>query len=188
MVTDVSEILTFCGWKGPACRKYFHQSLFMLEYTLKKHHCFEDIVRSMKPDLNLMGNSSSWLSTQALWARTGVWISAPLKLGSIICCFWQKLLLFLISPDVPTAPDHQYSSKNGLECHWSFKGSFFFWGPNGLFLGLKNGSKTVLGFTYVVEQLSFLIFFSILIFDFFYLFWGHFWFLGPHFGQFLGLG
>ena len=35
-------------------------------------------------------------------------------------------------------------------------GSFLtFWGPNGLFLGLGKGAKTVLGSTYVVEQLSF---------------------------------
>ena len=30
-----------------------------------------------------------------------------------------------------------------------------FWGPNGLFLGSMWGSKTVLGSTHVVEQLSF---------------------------------
>ena len=35
-------------------------------------------------------------------------------------------------------------------------GSFFtFWGPNGLFLGLGKGPKTVLGSTHVVKQLSF---------------------------------
>ena len=35
-------------------------------------------------------------------------------------------------------------------------GSFVtFLGPNGLFFGLEKGSKTVLGFTHVVEQLSF---------------------------------
>ena len=35
-------------------------------------------------------------------------------------------------------------------------GSFLtFWGPNGLFLGLREGSKTVFGSTHVVEQLSF---------------------------------
>ena len=33
-------------------------------------------------------------------------------------------------------------------------GSFFtFWAPNGLFLGLRKGSKTILGSTHVVEQL-----------------------------------
>jgi len=46
-------------------------------------------------------------------------------------------------------------------------GSFLnFWGPNGLFLGLGKGSNAVLGSTYVVEQLSFSMFLSILIFDF----------------------
>ena len=44
-------------------------------------------------------------------------------------------------------------------------GSFFtFWGPNGLFLGLGKGSNTVLWSTHVVEQLSFSMFPSILIF------------------------
>ena len=47
-------------------------------------------------------------------------------------------------------------------------GSFLtFWGPNGLFLGLGKGSNTVLGSTHVVEQLSFSMFLSILIFDFY---------------------
>ena len=32
---------------------------------------------------------------------------------------------------------------------------FTFWGPNGLLLGLRKSSKTVLGSTHVVEQLSF---------------------------------
>ena len=42
-------------------------------------------------------------------------------------------------------------------------GSFLtFWGPNGLFLGLWRGSKTVLGSTHVVEQLLFPMFPSIL--------------------------
>ena len=45
--------------------------------------------------------------------------------------------------------------------------SFFtFLGPNGLFLGLWKGSKTVWGSTYVVEQLSFSMLTSILTFDF----------------------
>ena len=39
-------------------------------------------------------------------------------------------------------------------------GSFFtFWGPNGLFLGLEHGFKTVLGSNYVFEQLSSSLFF-----------------------------
>ena len=59
-----------------------------------------------------------------------------------------------------------------------------FWGPNGLFLGLYKGSKTVLGSTHVVEQLSFSMFPSTLAFDFdlmlgsFLTFWtimGYFW-------------
>ena len=49
----------------------------------------------------------------------------------------------------------------------SISGSFLiFWGPNGLFLGLWKGSKTVLGSTHVVEQLSFSVLPSILTFDF----------------------
>ena len=58
-------------------------------------------------------------------------------------------------------------------------GSFLtFWGPNGLFLGLGKGPKTVLGSTHVVKQLSFSLFLSILTFDFdsifgsFLIFWG----------------
>ena len=46
-------------------------------------------------------------------------------------------------------------------------GSFLsFWGPNRFFGGLGKGSNIVLGFNHVVEQLSFSIFLSILIFDF----------------------
>ena len=63
-----------------------------------------------------------------------------------------------------------------------------FWGPNGLFLGLWKGLNTVLGSTHVVEELSFFMFSSILIFDFYLIlgsfltFWGPIWlFLG--FGQ-----
>ena len=53
-----------------------------------------------------------------------------------------------------------------------------FWGLNELFLGLRKGSKTVLGSIHVVEQLSFSMFPSILTFDFdlilgsFLTFWG----------------
>ena len=67
-------------------------------------------------------------------------------------------------------------------------GSFLtFGGPNGPFLGLGKGSKTVFGSPHVVEQLSFSIYPSILIFDFdlifgpFFTFWGLI-------GIFLGLG
>ena len=67
-------------------------------------------------------------------------------------------------------------------------GSFLtFWGPNGLFLGLWKGSKTVLGSTHVVEQLSISMFSSILTFDF-YLFWVNFFSFGGPNGLFLGLG
>ena len=46
-------------------------------------------------------------------------------------------------------------------------GSFLtFWGPNGLFLGLEKGLKTVLGSTHVVEQLLFSMFPLIMNFDF----------------------
>ena len=64
---------------------------------------------------------------------------------------------------------------------------FTFWGPNGLFLGLGKGSNTVLGSTHVVEQLSFSMFSSILIFDF-YLILGYFFSFGGPNGLFLGLG
>ena len=67
-------------------------------------------------------------------------------------------------------------------------GSFLtFWSPNGLFLGLWKGSKTVLGSTHVVEQLLFSMLPSILTFDFdlilgsFLTFWGPNW-------LFIGLG
>ena len=47
-------------------------------------------------------------------------------------------------------------------------GSFLsYWGPNGLFLGLRKSSKTVLVSIHVVEQFSFCMFSSILIFDFY---------------------
>ena len=65
-------------------------------------------------------------------------------------------------------------------------GSFLtFWGPNGLFLGSGFGSKTVLGSTHVVEQLSFSMFSSILIFDFDLIFGSFLTFCGPN-GLFLG--
>ena len=48
-----------------------------------------------------------------------------------------------------------------------FFGSFLrFWGHNELFFGLGKGSKTVLGSTHVVEQLSFCLSLSILIYVF----------------------
>ena len=62
-----------------------------------------------------------------------------------------------------------------------------FWGPNRLFLGLGKDSNTVLGYTHVVEQLSFSMFSSILIFDF-YLILGYFFSLGGPYGLVLGLG
>ena len=55
---------------------------------------------------------------------------------------------------------------------------FNFVGPNGLFLGLRWGSTTVLGFTHVVEQLSFSMFPLILTFVF-DLILGSFLSLGP---------
>ena len=86
---------------------------------------------------------------------------------------------------------------NGL-----FLGSFlFFGGPNELFLGSGYSSRTVLGSTHVVEQLSFSMIPSIPSFEFdlilgsFFTFWApnaQFWgsfliFLGPN-GLFLGSG
>ena len=67
-------------------------------------------------------------------------------------------------------------------------GSFLtFWGPNGLFLGLWRGSKTVLGSTHVVEQLSFSLFLSILTFDFYVILGSFFTCWGPN-RLFLPLG
>ena len=67
-------------------------------------------------------------------------------------------------------------------------GSFLiFWGPNGLFLGLWKGSKTVLGSTHVVEQLSFSMLPSILTFDFDLILGSFLTFWGPN-GLFLGSG
>ena len=68
----------------------------------------------------------------------------------------------------------------------SIFGSFLtFWGPNGLFLGLGKGPKTVLGSTHVVKQLSFSLFLSILTFDFDLIFGSFFTFWGPN-GLFWG--
>ena len=67
-------------------------------------------------------------------------------------------------------------------------GSFFtFGGPNGLFLGLGNGSKSVLGSTHIVDQLSYSIFPSILTLDFDSILGYFSTFCGPN-GLFLGLG
>ena len=65
--------------------------------------------------------------------------------------------------------------------------NFTFWGPNELFLGLRQGLNTVLGSTHVVEQLSFCMFSSILIFDFYLILGSFLTFWGPN-GLFLGLG
>ena len=62
-----------------------------------------------------------------------------------------------------------------------------FWGPNGLLLGLGQGSTTVFGSTHVVEQLSFSVFLSILTSDFDLILGSFFTFWGPN-GLFLGLG
>ena len=66
-------------------------------------------------------------------------------------------------------------------------GSFLsYWGPNGLFMGLRKRSKTVLVSIHVVEQFSFCMFSSILIFDFYLISGSFLTFLGPN-GPFLGL-
>ena len=62
-----------------------------------------------------------------------------------------------------------------------------FLGPNGLFLGLWKGSKTVLGSTHVVEQLSFSMLPSILTFDFDLILGSFLTFCGPN-GLFFGVG
>ena len=66
-----------------------------------------------------------------------------------------------------------------------FWGHFLlFWDPNGLFWEFGKGSKTVLGSTHVVEQLSFCMFSSILIFDFYLILESFMTFWGPN-GLFL---
>ena len=62
---------------------------------------------------------------------------------------------------------------------------FYFLGPNGLFLALGNVSKNVLGSTHVVEPLSFCIFPSFLISDFYLISGSFFTFWVPN-GLFLG--
>ena len=61
-----------------------------------------------------------------------------------------------------------------------------FWAPNGLLLGLGQGSTTVSGSTHVVEHLSFSMFLSILTFDFDLILGSFLTFLGPN-GLFWGL-
>ena len=61
-----------------------------------------------------------------------------------------------------------------------------FWGPNCLILGFGYASKNVLGSTYVMEQLSFSMFDSILTFDFDLTLGSFITFWGPN-GLFLGL-
>ena len=69
-----------------------------------------------------------------------------------------------------------------------FLGPFFtFLDPNRLFLGLWKGSKTVLGSTHVVEQLSFSMLPLILTFDFDLILGSFLTFWGPN-GLLLGLG
>ena len=70
-----------------------------------------------------------------------------------------------------------------------FRLFFDYWGPMdyGLFLGLGQSSKTVLGTNHVVEQLLFSIVSSILTFDFDLIFGSFFTFWGTD-GLFLGLG
>ena len=64
---------------------------------------------------------------------------------------------------------------------------FYFFGPNGLFLGFGKGSKNVLGSTHIIEQLLFCMLPSFLIFGFYLIFGSFFTFLGPN-GLFLGSG
>ena len=54
-------------------------------------------------------------------------------------------------------------------------------------LGLGKGSKTVLGYTHVVDQVSFSMFPSILTFDFDLIFWPFLTFGGPN-GLLFGVG
>ena len=55
-------------------------------------------------------------------------------------------------------------------------------------LGLGKGSKTFLGYTHVVEQLSFSMFPSILTFNFDLILWSFFDLLGPLWAKFWGFG
>ena len=57
---------------------------------------------------------------------------------------------------------------------------FDFWDPNGLFFGLRKGSKTVLGPTHVVEQLSFSMIFLIMTFGVDIILGSFLIFLGPN--------
>ena len=73
-----------------------------------------------------------------------------------------------------------YVSFNSDLWFWLILGSFLtFWVPNGLYLGLGRGSKTVLGSTYVVEQLSCSLVHSILTSYLYLILGGIFSFLGP---------
>ena len=63
----------------------------------------------------------------------------------------------------------------------------FFGGTNGPFLWLGKGWTIVFGSTHVVEQLSFCMLLSLLIFDFYLILGSFFTFLGPN-GLFLGFG
>ena len=81
-----------------------------------------------------------------------------------------------------------YVSVNSGIGFYLILGSFLtFWDPNGLFLGLWKGSKTVLGSIHVVEQLSFSMLPSILTFDFDLMLGSFFTFWVPN-GLYLGLG
>ena len=80
-----------------------------------------------------------------------------------------------------------FSSIVDFDFHLILGSFFIFWGPNGLFLGLRKSSKTVLGSTHVVEPFSFCMFPSFLIFDFHLILGSFFTFCGLN-GLFLGLG
>ena len=79
------------------------------------------------------------------------------------------------------------SVNSGIGFYLILGSLFSFWGPYGLFLEFGNRSKTVLGSTNVVEQLSFSLFLSILTFDFDSILGSFLTFGGPN-GLFLGLG
>ena len=86
-----------------------------------------------------------------LWAIIGVGVGFDNCFGGYLFS-WTTFLFFV--------------SFNSDMRFWLNSGVFFtFWGLNGLFLGPGKGSKTVLGSTHVVEQLSFSMLPLILTFD-----------------------
>ena len=107
------------------------------------------------------------------WAIFGVRIGFKNYFG-VYSCSWKTFIFFV-------------SYNSDIWFRLNFRVIFDFLGPNGLFLGLWKGSKTILGSTHVVEQLSFSMLPSIMTFDFDLILRSFLNFWGPN-GVFLGLG